>query len=313
MNLSRSSARLDAVLHQFEVISTAEEPYGYGGSYPSDSPRKPNFPSLYLSRSTDKGLMKMQGEGTALVNYKIKSRSIDENGDDGMPLYGASIEIRSIAPVAGEVEEESELSETLFLREFAGGWKDENSYGVDAAGRGMTVVAQKEKGIKAHFKRNAGKYAGVLAGGVGGGVLAHAGQNVGLLHAGLLGGGLVGKGVDSIRENQQIKRVLKKDLAPKEQGKNLSSPLFLRHFAVARDRDGEGRYSAGNVPGADDYAIAGAMAPKKKMGLGKKVAIGAGAGLAAGALGGGVVAMRKSAALQGGFRDALLRGASRAR
>ena len=61
--------------------------------------------------------------------------------------------------------------------------------------------------------------------------------------------------------------------------KELSSPLLLREFGVARDRDGEGRYSAGNVPGADDYAIAG-MARKKK------VAVGAGAGvLAAGALG----------------------------
>jgi len=53
-----------------------------------------------------------------------------------------------------------------------------------------------------------------------------------------------------------------------------------KNFSEARDRDGEGRYSAGNVPGADDYAIAGAVAPKKKSALGAGL-MGAAAGGAA--------------------------------
>lgn len=170
--------RVDSRLKEF--ISTEELPWS--GGLCGSGYDKPSFPSLYLSRSTDASLMKMPGEGTAMVNYKIRSRTTDESRDDGQPLYGASIEIRSIEPIAEEVEEGAELSETL----------------------------------------------------------------------------------------------------------------FLKHFAEARDRDGEGRYAAGNIPGADDFAIASQAAKKKPgMGLGKKVAIGAGAALAGAGVGGASLALRR--------------------
>lgn len=162
------TARIDEHLREFSAIDTAQEPW----SYPSycgdvDRPKKPNFPALYISRSKDAGLMKMQGSGTAMVNYRVTSRNVDEDREDGVPLYGANIEIQSIEPVK---DTETDLSETLFLRE----------------------------------------------------------------------------------------------------------------FGVARDRDGEGRFAAGNVPSPDDYAIANQASRKKKAAAGV-----AGAGvLAASALGG---------------------------
>ena len=251
-------ARLDAVLRNFQAISTAEEPYNYSPCGPSlDGGRKPNFPSLYLSRSTDKGLMKMQGEGTAVVNYKIRSRSIDENTEDGVPLYGASIEIRSIEPIAGE-EQESELSETLYLREFGSMgqqrlkrvegalMKKLKMTGADTSKFNTTMRpvwkkqdANLEKTLPRAIKRN--------------------------------------EGVMPLGPLPARKKIMAKDPAAAERKR---AAMFepKREFAEARDRDGEGRYSAGNVPGADDYAIAGAVAPKKRSVLG--------AGLVGGAAGG---------------------------
>ena len=254
MNLARSSARLDAVLHQFQAISTAEEPYNYSPCGPSlGGGGKMNFPSLYLSRSTDKGLMKMQGEGTAMVNYKIRSRSIDENTEDGVPLYGASIEIRSIEPIAGEVEEESELSETLFLREFAVPARSVTKLMKTSK---LNPLAIRKTGMGGEF-RVAPKGAAVK--------------------------GPKGYFTDDIKDARGTAAdLLKRKRAGQEVG--FSSPLYLRSFGVARDRDGEGRYSAGNVPGADDYAIAGAVAPKKKSLLGAGVAGLAGGAAAYGAL-----------------------------
>lgn len=67
-----------------------------------------------------------------------------------------------------------------------------------------------------------------------------------------------------------------------------AAPLFLRTFGEGRDRDGEGRYSAGNIPSSDDYAIA-AAARKKKVAVG----IGAGGALAGAAvLGKGLLRVR---------------------
>jgi hypothetical protein len=149
-------SRLDARLKEF--ISTGELPWGGGLSGSMD---KPNYPSLYLSRSTDPGLMKLPGEGSAMVRYKVKRREIDESREDGQPLYGASIEIQEIEPVEEGEKAGKELENTLFLKRFS-------------------VIGDR------------------------------------------------------------------------------------RYFAEARDRDGEGRFAAGNVPGPQDYAIAQAMAKRKK-------------------------------------------------
>jgi hypothetical protein len=307
---TRLLERLDARLKEF--ISTEELPYGSGLMGPSE---KPNFPALYLSRSTDPGLMKLPGEGSAMVRYKVKRREIDESRDDGQPLYGASIEIREIEPVAEEAEETG-LESTVFLKEFAGGYVNTDE-GI-----------KKEKGIGSHLTRNAGKYVG--------GVLAPG--SLGLSFAG-------GYLIDKKRRKGNIERTkieakqplkAKGDPVNRKEKTGLESTVFLKEFArtpvgkvypsaksffgdpivkgqvlvrhgrmsksaatakragthsilakaerkksadalkharklglrghefgEARDRDGEGRFAAGNVPGPQDYAIADAVARKR--------------------------------------------------
>lgn len=274
--------KLDAILRQFAAIDTAQEPWSYSGCCDSDMPKKPNFPSLYISRSKDAGLMKMQGEGKAVVSYRVTSRNVDESKDDGIPLYGANIEVRSIEAIPGSDEDEEELSDTLFLRELAGGYVNTDE-GV-----------KKESGKGAHLKRNAGKYIG--------GVLAP-----GSLGITLAGGYLV----DKHRKKKNIAATgeLEKKQPWKAKGevvskKDLSSTIFLRHFAVARDRDGEGRFASGNIPSPDDYAIANQASRKKKVAAG----LGAGAVLTGAALGTGTASGRRVA---GSIGKGAARAASR--
>jgi hypothetical protein len=399
--------RLDARLKEF--ISTEELPYG--GGLCGSSYDKPNYPSLYLSRSTDPGLMKLPGEGSAMVRYKVKRREIDESREDGQPLYGASIEIQSLEPVEEEEEFERQTSniERRTLKEFAGGYVNTDE-GV-----------KKERGAKAHLTRNAGKYVGgVLAPGslgltLAGGYLidrrrrkknvkttgeieskqpwkatgkaVHLEETVflrefGSANSNLLvglpddwvttgrekalfdrkGNVLKHKRVDyksarkgepnlsiqkenkdgtwSIDENfghspsrlrrtkaiglagatgvagyvagkhgGKIKEALRKrpltevtKTYRKAMGRGFESTLFLRQFAEARDRDPEGRFAAGRVPGAKDYALAGMMARNKK-----KLA-GAAAGV--GALAGGAALARSARGKQ--IFDSLGQGALRA-
>lgn len=161
--LTQLSAALDDRLKQFQSIDTAEESYSYCGY--ADGDRKPSFPSLYLSRSKDKGLMGMPGEGEATVRYKVRSRSVDESRGDGVPLYGANIEIRSIEP---NKPKSTALSATLFLKQF--GERSRDGAGRYAAGNVPTaedfgiVEATKKKKVAAA----AGIGAGVLGGALGG-------------------------------------------------------------------------------------------------------------------------------------------------
>lgn len=126
--------RIDDRLREFDAIPLAEEPYSWEGSSsccaPSVEPKKPRFPSMYIGRTKAPKLLKMGGEGRAVIEYKIKSRSVDEDTPDGQPLYGANIEIRSIE----EMPAETGLESTHFLREFAGGQRDRDGAGRFQAG-----------------------------------------------------------------------------------------------------------------------------------------------------------------------------------
>lgn len=265
--------RVDERLREFAAISTEELPYSSGLCGYQD---KPNFPSLYLSRSTNPALMKMPNEGQAVVNYKIRRREIDESREDGQPLYGGSIEIRSIEPIAGEEEEGAELESTLFLREFAHPigkrmkFKIQDglgSHGQTKASSGFQSVSGRElrkagapkeamraavKMRRAFVKRADGKTMGTSA--------------------------TVWDGPDQFVDGKYIRRRNGVDIMYEAKEPTISSSLFLREFAAPRDRDGEGRFASGNIPGPDDFAVAQAARRKK-------VAAGAGVGaLAGGAL-----------------------------
>lgn len=351
------SARLDAVLRNFAAIDTEEVPYEYGDSYPSAGNRKPSFPCLYLSRSKDKGLMKMPGEGQAVVNYKVKSRNVSEDTEDGVPLYGANIEIRSIEPMEGGG---TELGETLFLREFA---KYEPSSDAREALAGVTGFKQwMDKHPNASREEAFAKIREANVGHVKMKVRAEANR-------GILPFGEKARARKAVKKDRKwVEEGFRKSLDPK---KDLSATLFLREFAVKprsvtklmktsklnplkirkdaalgefrvmpkkaaikgplgyhtddikdargtaadllrrkragqevgfaetlflrhvgetptllefaapRDRDGEGRFAAGNIPGADDYAIAAASRKKKTAAV-----AGAGTALAGAAMAG---------------------------
>jgi hypothetical protein len=275
------SARLDAVLRDFTEISTEEQPYSYGG-YDGPSIKKPRFASLHLSRATDKGLMKLPGEGRAVISYKVKSRRVDEDTEDGVPLYGGDIEVRSIEPI-GE-DGGTDLSETLYLRELAGGYVNTED-GV-----------KRERGKGAHFNRHAGKYVG--------GLFAVPSMGLSLATGALVDRHRKKKNVAATGSHEKhrpwaskgegIGKRLPKDA---EKAKDLSETLYLRHLSGARDRDPAGRFSAGGVPAVDDYHAAAALRKKKVIG-------GVAAGLGAAALGG----TAQGRALGGGLVRGALRG-----
>jgi hypothetical protein len=299
-----------------EFVSTEELPYGGGLS--GEGYDKPRYPSLYLSRSTDPGLMKLPGEGSAMVRYKVKRREIDESRDDGQPLYGASIEIQSLEPCAEE-EEETGLESTVFLKEFA------------VKPRAVTKLMKTSKlnplmihksGVLDEFRvrpkklgwnrdeRLAGKspmsyYTNDIkdARNTAADLLKRkrAGQNVGFEErefgsAGMMRLARVGKtrkewpleirhkiGMGKFKEGRAWDKINKSAVSTRMQG---VYGFEAKEFAEARDRDGEGRFAAGGVPGPQDYAIAGAVAKKKKMAVG--------AGLGVGALAGGAMLARNA-------------------
>ena len=154
------SERIDAQLRQFASLDIAQEPYNYDYCAPPVSPRKPNFPTLFIDRSKDAGLMKMPGTGTATITYKVKRRNVDEDREDGVPLYGANIEIQSMEPV-GTVKG---LESTLFLHHFAEG-RDRDGAGRFAAGHVPSPTDYAIAGAVPKKKAALGVGAGVAAAG----------------------------------------------------------------------------------------------------------------------------------------------------
>jgi hypothetical protein len=300
-----------------EFVSTEEVPYSYGLGGISEN--KPSYPSLYLSRSTDASLMKMPGEGSAMVKYRIKRREIDESREDGQPLYGASIEIQSLDPVA----DETGLESSVFLKEF--GMKPRSTAALmKTSKRNPLKIAKDGFGeFKVHPKGspkiNKGTYftpdikdarntaADLLK-------RKRAGQNVGFEDAVFLkefgSAGFkrlvrVRKGLLNQRGNQILEGLQSGALKlpgstpamVKGKVKLDRNEVKLKHryydganrrikkeggfvprwdpraggrknFAEARDRDGEGRFASGNIPGPQDYAIAAMAAQKKRKAVG---------------------------------------------
>lgn len=73
-------------------------------------------PTMYVSGLADPEVMSMPKEGTAMVRYKVRSRSVNERGD--APTYGADIAISTLEPVK-EAAGKKEMGVLERLREFA--------------------------------------------------------------------------------------------------------------------------------------------------------------------------------------------------
>jgi hypothetical protein len=266
-----------------EFVSTEEVPYSYGLGGGSDM--KPNFPSLYLSRSTDASLMKMPGEGSAMVKYRIKRREIDESREDGQPLYGASIEIQSLDPVA---DEETGLESTVFLKEFgdiaAARYTLQRSKELRKSMAHLTKLPPdrmntaprkkflaKAKGFETsvflkEFGMNPRSVTKLMKTSKRNPLVIRKNRNVGeyaVTQRKAAQGAPNTYYTDDIKDARNTAAfLLKRKRAGQDVGFQSQTPAS-RYFAEARDRDGEGRFASGNIPGPQDYAIA-AMAAKQK-------------------------------------------------
>lgn len=268
------AARLDERLREF--ISTEEVPYG--GGLLGSSYDKPSFPSLYLNRSADPGLMKLPGEGSAMVRYKVKRREIDESREDGQPLYGASIEIQSLEPVAEEIEDDEageteDLANTLFLREFGsaglGALLKQADRSRKGVGKLMDAAAKGNRGAAMAFRKTKLKPIPMKDAKADGDFFASMNKEIAAAKL---------RSPFSPEDELRLKRHYVKAAVRK------NMRLFeAKDFAESRQRDDAGRFAAGSVPGPQDYLLASAMAKRKKLAV-------AGAGI--GALAGGAALAR---------------------
>lgn len=91
--------------------------------YPLASSSRKYFPALYVSRdSDDKDLQGMPSKGKAVVEYRVRSRTVSEDGD-GKKRTSADIEIQSIEPITNKVRALSAKIDA-HLHEFADGIED---------------------------------------------------------------------------------------------------------------------------------------------------------------------------------------------
>jgi len=206
----------------------------------------------------------MPGEGTATIEYKVQSRRVDESNPDG-PRYGADIEIRSIDPIAGADDGDGADGEDAADEE------DDAGDDGDSTDMGSTIFLRQFG--SAGFQRMR-RVEGALAK-----KLKKAGAGTGA-HNRAMRSAVWPKQEEKFVGS--VQRAMKRPdfgllQTPKlrQAAKQLGSTLFLHQFAGERDRDPEGRFDRGDVAKPDDFAAAG-MAGKKKL------AMGAGLGVAAG-------------------------------
>jgi hypothetical protein len=269
--VSDLSERIEGHLHEFEAVDLREEPYSG-----CDPDAKPCFPSLYLSGKKDKGLMNLPTVGKAMIDYKVKRRHVDESREDGVPRYGADIEIQSIEHVEMPEEDEeegAELSRPLSIREFgSSGQASLRRKMVGLTKDGDFTAARKIQKKAAIIDRKKS-------------IVIPSGR----LDPAL--GGLFKQADAWDKANKAL---------PSRRGLAARIDDHLREFAGERERDPAGRFAAGRVPSPDDFAIA-SQARKKK----------AAAGVAAGVATAGAMATRPGRAAASSIGAGLVRTAGR--
>lgn len=76
---------------------------------------KVRYPCLYIY-DAPKDLMNLEGEGEAVIRFKVRSRTISEK-DDGKDKNSIDIEIRSIEPKQGTSKESNGAPSSLSLED----------------------------------------------------------------------------------------------------------------------------------------------------------------------------------------------------
>lgn len=315
MSIHDLSARIDEHLREFQAIDLREE----SSSDCCLSPVRAYFPSLYLSGKKDKGLMNLPTVGKAMIDYKVRRRHVDEGRDDGVPRYGADIEIQSIEHVEmpevdDDDDDEAELSRPLSITEFAGFYPVRNSGriprktvsigglpqgqvpGMGFKGKGITDTIKfgpsrpsTPESLRVHRAKTPEQ-------------VVEQGRRINRKVTDemiRINRGDSAKGATYDRAKSMKKR---RDVGLLAATGKLMNRLeeHLRHFAGERERDPAGRFAAGNVPSPQDYAIA-AEARKKK----------AAAAGAAGLATAGALATRPGRAAAASIGSGMVRAAGR--
>lgn len=97
--LIQLGAEIDAHLRHFEVdLGTKVEPYKPMMVPEGEQKPRVEYPCLYIYGRKDKGIFDLPTKGKAVVNYRIRGKTI-RSDNDGEDRYSADIEIRSIDPV----------------------------------------------------------------------------------------------------------------------------------------------------------------------------------------------------------------------
>jgi hypothetical protein len=270
------ASSVDAHLRQFGAVDLRREPYSW------ESPdAQPSGPGLYINGVKDKALMNLPTTGKAVVEYRIKRRNINEDNRDGVPTYGADIDVFSIEDYDDEEEEEGEtgLSAVERFINFEGGYSDANVQKVYNRRKNKIderVVLEPEKGGKALLKRSAG----LAVGGAGGALLGHIANKKGIKIGGkgvmttaVLAGLTAGDLVDGHRaKNRAADFLKKKGQVAGENYQGNHDPRMAAFSSIERfinfsdrDRNEQGQFAPGSSVSPDDFRIAGVAMKKKKV------------------------------------------------
>lgn len=105
--LTSLSRQFDAALNQFKALDLGTTPGGGCGLEPYD-PKKPYYPSIYISDKPD-SMEDIPEDGTALVKYKVTSRSTNER--NGKKRHSLSLDVLSFDPQGTKKEDAKKKAE----------------------------------------------------------------------------------------------------------------------------------------------------------------------------------------------------------
>lgn len=105
--LTSLSRQFDAALNQFKALDLGTTPGGGCYLEPYD-PKKPYYPSIYISDKPD-SMEDIPEDGTALVKYKVTSRSTNER--NGKKRHSLSLDVLSFDPQGTKKEDAKKKAE----------------------------------------------------------------------------------------------------------------------------------------------------------------------------------------------------------
>lgn len=98
--LQELAAKVDDRLSEFEVdLGHTVEPYVPMVPERERPKKRVEYPTLWVNGRKDRGIFDLPKKGKAVINYRVKSRSVRDDNSDGKERFSTDIEIRSIDPI----------------------------------------------------------------------------------------------------------------------------------------------------------------------------------------------------------------------